>query len=383
MGAILYAAWRILHEPIGIVLPPLALAAVIVYLLNPMVSFLAARRIPRLASTAVAYIVLIGAMVGLGSLIGPLIVDQTGDFVERVPEIATSLLETTNAQLSRFGLPPIEAETAELGETIQTYVSDNTEQVLGLLRGAGTVAGRILHALLTVVLAPILAFYLLVDLPRVTEGIRRLIPPDGRGEVFSVGERILTTVGRYFRGQLGVAAFVAVGTALGLWVVGLPFWALVGTVTGLFNLVPLIGPFVGGIVGVIVAFTVGDGLGQAAAVVVVVTLVQQIDNHAITPVIHARTVKVHPITVIVALLVAGSLYGILGMLVAIPVVATVKLVVLHLVVTHMPSMSYLAAEGPGLFGTDLGPARPPGAPDGGGDGPRPDEQTVAVARDGE
>jgi hypothetical protein len=97
-------------------------------------------------------------------------------------------------------------------------------------------------------------------------------------------------------------------------------------------------------IGVLVALTVGGGLQQALLVVLVMVAVQQVDNHLVTPIVVGRSVSVHPITVILALIVAGSLGGIPLMFVAIPVTATIKLVLVHLAVTRLPSMSHLAEE---------------------------------------
>jgi len=360
---LLAGAWLVLREPISVVFPPLALAGVIVYLLNPLVRALTERGIPRVLGTAGAYVVMLGVVVGTGFAVGPLLADQFGDLVARLPDIATSVSDSLNQQAARFGLDAqlsLELDQADLPSSLSEFLRENSAQVTAVLQGAQNIATAAFHALLTLILAPILAFYLLSDLPRITEGVRYLLPPSDRGEVLSVAERIGRTVGAYFRGQLLVATFVAVATAIGLAIIDLPLWALVGLATGIFNLVPLIGPFVGGLIGVVLALTVGDGMSQAIAVVVVMTLVQQVDNHVITPNIIARTVKVHPVTVMLGLLVAASMFGILGMLVVIPFIAAVKLVALHIAVTRFPSMRHLAAEGPGLFGTDL--PQVPGAP---------------------
>ena len=218
--------------------------------------------------------------------------------------------------------------------------------MLALLRGAGSVVSWVVHLALAITLGPILAFYALSDLDRLAGGAARLLPPRGRDEVVEVSSRIGRIVGAYFRGQLLVALFVGTATSLGLWLVGLPFWAVVGIATGVFNLVPLVGPTLGGVIGVLVAVTVGGGIQQALLVVVVMVAVQQVDNHLITPLVVGRSVSIHPITVIIALVVAGSLGGIPLMFVAIPAAATLKLVLLHIAVTRLPSMAHLADELP-------------------------------------
>lgn len=349
------AAWYVLRGPLSIVVPPLALAAVLVYLLNPVVGALARRGVPRVLATLAAYVVLTVGVYALVRGVGPVIVRQAGDLVERLPEITETIQTEVNFQLARLGIDSriaVDVQSPATQQAVERYVDQNRDALVNLLVGALGVVGRVVHLLLTIVLAPILAFYLLADLPRLERGVERLLPPASRGEVVEVVRRIGTAVGGYFRGQVLVATFVGVATAVGLGVLGLPFWALVGALAGVFNLVPLIGPFVGGAIGIVVALTVGEGGTQALWVLAIMVAVQQVDNHVISPQILSRTVEVHPLTVILGLLVAGSLYGLLGMLVAIPLIAAAKLVVMYLLVTRVPSMRHLAGEGPGLFPRD-------------------------------
>lgn len=336
-------------NPLKLVLPPLALAGVLIYLLNPIVTWLERIGLPRALGTPLTFLVMIGVVVGAGTLVLPLLGRQILDFLERLPDIAESLESVTNAQLARMGINgriALDPGSLDIQESLRDVFGGDQAQLAGILRGAGSVLIALFHGVVTIIVAPFIAFYIVVDLPRLADGIRRLVPPDSRGELVDVVERIGRTVGAYFRGQLMVATFVGVATAIGLAIIGLPFWAVVGLIAGVFNLVPFIGPFVGGVIGALIALVVGGGFGQAVAVVVVMTLVQQIDNHIITPNVLSRTVHVHPVTIILALAVAGSMFGILGMLVAIPTVAAAKLVLLYVLVTRVPSMRHLAGEDP-------------------------------------
>ncbi|MGI8794781.1 MAG: AI-2E family transporter, partial [Acidimicrobiales bacterium] len=176
---------------------------------------------------------------------------------------------------------------------------------------------------------PIIAFYLLVDTPRLGRVARSLIPAGARSETMHVAGRLNRAIGGFFRGQLMVALVVGVMSSIGLAAIGLKFWFLVGMVAGLFNLIPLIGPWIGGIPGIAIALTTGSTL-QAVGVLVVMVVVQQIDNHVITPSVMQRVVHVHPAAVMLALLAGGSLFGFMGLLLAVPGVATIKIVVGHL-----------------------------------------------------
>lgn len=361
---VLALAWALAHllvEPIHLLVPPLALAAILIYVLNPVVTWFEGRGLHRVVGTTLAYLVLGGVLVGLSTLVLPVLARQTSELLERLPDIAVALQDSVNDQLARMGVDQrvtLDPEATETQQALQQFIEDNRDQLFGLLRGAGALVAGLVAGLVAIVLAPVVAFYVLSDLPRLSEGVRRLVPPRSRSEVVDVTQRILRTVGAYVRGQLLVASFVAVATAIGLVAVGLPFWALVGVAAGLFNLIPFVGPFVGGLLGVVLALTVGNGLGQAVAVVVVMVVVQQVDNHVITPGVLSRTVHVHPVTIILSLATAASLFGILGMLIAIPLLAATKLVIMYLLVTRVPSMAHLAGDGPELIdGVPVGEPR--------------------------
>jgi predicted PurR-regulated permease PerM len=189
------------------------------------------------------------------------------------------------------------------------------------------------------VIGLLVSFYLVVDLPKIRRAIMAAIPPRHGAEVRSVAADIGHAVGGYFRGQLLVATFVGIASTLALYIVGLPYWALVGALSGLFNLIPLIGPFLAGGIALFIAFTttgatggllhMHPGLPLALGSSVGLLVVQQIDNHIVTPNVIGRTVSLHPVTVMLGLLAAGSVFGLPGMLLAVPVAGSAKVVILH------------------------------------------------------
>ena len=155
-----------------------------------------------------------------------------------------------------------------------------------------------------------------------------MLPEGRRDEITGLAEKIGGALGGFFRGQLLVATFVGVASAVGLTLVKVPFAAVVGLIAGVFNLVPLIGPFIGAIPAVILGLLSGEPI-RALWGALVLLGVQQIDNHIISPNVMGRTVKLHPITVMLTLLAAGSMFGIFGMLIAIPTIAALKAVATH------------------------------------------------------
>jgi predicted PurR-regulated permease PerM len=198
----------------------------------------------------------------------------------------------------------------------------------------------------------VIAFYLLVDLPRLRRVTESLLPEGHRDELLHVGRRLNRAIGGFFRGQLLVALIVGIMVSVGLGVLGLPFWLLVGMVAGLFNIIPLVGPWVGAVPGVIIALTTRD-VGTALWVAGIMAGAQQIDNHFISPLVMQRAVKLHPAAVLLALLAGGSLGGFFGLLLAVPTAAVVKILAGHLWRTYVLGEPYdvaLVAEE-----TDEGP----------------------------
>jgi predicted PurR-regulated permease PerM len=122
---------------------------------------------------------------------------------------------------------------------------------------------------------------------------------------------------------------VGVMSSIGMFVIDLPFWLIVGMVAGLFNMIPLIGPWVGAVPGIIIALTTGGGVSKAVWVAIVMAIVQQIDNHFISPIVMQRAVKLHPAVVMLTLLAGGTLLGFFGLLLAVPAVAVLKIVFGH------------------------------------------------------
>jgi len=209
----------------------------------------------------------------------------------------------------------------------------------------------VLHAVVVFVIGLIVAFYLLVDLPRLRRGALAMVPPRHRADLEELSGRVGRAVGGFFRGQILVALFVGIASSIALKLVGLPFWLLVGMIAGLFNLVPLIGPWIAGAVAVVIALLNGD-LSMAIWAAVALALVQQVDNHLISPNVMSRTVQIHPVVVILALLLGATFYGILGMLVAVPLIAAAKICFMYLWVRHVD------------YGTDLvGAAEPAPQPE--------------------
>jgi predicted PurR-regulated permease PerM len=316
---------------IRVIIPPLVLAGAITFLLNPVVTRLHRRGFPRVIGTAAAYAIVIGVVVIIGLLVSPLVEEQVDLLSEEWPEVRADLEDTIN-DLSKesvendwpIQIPSVEELEGQVGDR-NGEESNFGAQVTSLTR----LAERIFHVALIFILGPIVAFYLLMDLPHIRRVTEEMIPDGSRDEVLLIAHRLNLAVGGFFRGQLAVAVIVGILVSLGLLVIGLPGWLIVGMIAGLFNMIPLIGPYVGAVPGIVIALTQRD-LKTALLVVAVMTIAQQIDNHFISPVVMKRAVQLHPAAVMMALLIGGTLSGFFGLLIAVPFAASLKIVGGHI-----------------------------------------------------
>ncbi|HWC32141.1 MAG TPA: AI-2E family transporter [Actinomycetota bacterium] len=323
-----FFAFRYVVYPIRIVFPPLVIAMIAVYLLNPIVTGLERRGLGRVWAALIVYL-LGGAIVGTALyFLVPLVAEQATNLADALPRIVGQASEAFQDVVGRFGVEVGEAPVAPDQQTITAFFGRFVSIAYGIVEIA-----------IIFILGPILGFYLLVDLPKIRRGLRAMIPARRRAEVESVLRKIGEAIGGFFRGQFLVALFVGIASSLVLLLVGLPFWAVVGLVAGLFNLIPLIGPFIGGAVAVVVAMTTSAPAGGvfglepgwplAVGSAIALTVVQQLDNHILSPQIVGRTVRLHPVTVMLGLLIGGALLGLWGMLLAIPTIAAIKILILH------------------------------------------------------
>jgi predicted PurR-regulated permease PerM len=283
---------------------------------------------PRAAGAGVVYVLFICLVALAINLLVPLVTRQIGQVIDHFPAYVADAQAMVRRVAARFGAEPNFRLDAD---QVRNWLAagDNRQAVTRYLTGLRSFTTSLLSTLVIFVIGPIMAFYLLVDLPRLRRGAMALIPPDRRDEVRMLMDRISQAVGGFFRGQLLVALFVGVASSIGLWAVRLPFWLLVGMVAGVFNLVPLIGPFIAGGLAVVIAVVGGEPLTALWAVLVLLA-VQQIDNHLISPNVMSRTVQLHPVVVMLALLVGASFAGLFGMLVIVPLVAVAKIIFLYL-----------------------------------------------------
>lgn len=271
------------------------------------------QRVPRWLAILVIYLAIVGVLTIAGLLVIPPLVDQAEDLWKRMPE----LLERAQGFLVHRGLlnHPVTLEE----------VVRNAPGPGDAVSTVATAVSTVLGGLLTFVTVLILTFYLLVESASLFEGFARLFPRADRPRVQSAALKISTKVSAWLRGQLMLGGAVGLSSALGLYLLGVPYFYVLGLITGFGELIPVVGPLLAAVPAILVALTVSN---QTAVITTVFFFVQQqIESNVLVPRVMGRQVGVSAVGVMVALLIGGSLLGVMGAVLAIPTAAIVQVVV--------------------------------------------------------
>src|SRR3954470_936598 len=300
------------------VLGLLFIAIFLAIALGPVVEFFARRRIARPVAILLTYLAMLGALFGLGLLVVPPIANGINKFVEDVPNYVDDLRNSkTFAKYDdKYKITP---ELEKQAKNLPTHVSS---AVSGLKSVTVGVFGAIVQ-LLTIL---VMTFLLLLDGRRMLGwGFRELGPERGE-RVERISGDVYKAVGGYVAGNLLISLFAGITSYVVMRILGIPFAVPLAVGVAFFDLIPLVGSTIAGAVIGVVALIVG-GPGKLIAWVIFLVVYQQVENNLIQPVVYRRTVAVHPLIVIVSILIGASLFGVLGALLAIPVAATVQIVV--------------------------------------------------------
>lgn len=336
----------VIAESVRVIWLPVAFAAGLVFILQPAVRAFERIRIHRLVGSLLAFLGLAGFVVAVTALIFPLVREQAVEFAQQLPDLYVEIVNWLRETGGRLGLD-VDALLSQ--EAIEEWLNDpaNQETIQNLLLGFGAGAGQVIRGVTEMVavvgLAPVLAIYILIDLDKFKENTLALTPPKHQDEVAFVAGAVGGALGSFVRGQILVAVIVGVASSLGMWLIDLPFWLLIGIISGFLNLIPFLGPIVGGALAALVALLNGDPW-QAAWAVVIMVIIQQIDNHIITPVVQRARVNLSPLVIVLALVIGGSLAGLLGVLIAVPVTAAIRILVGHLWRTRVLGQSWHEAS---------------------------------------
>ncbi|MHB1683845.1 MAG: AI-2E family transporter [Bacilli bacterium] len=301
------------------VLLPLLISIIATYVLRPIVDSLTVRRVPRTVGILLVYFVFAILTVILLQNVLPLLTQQISTFIRQLP----GYVATFDGLLDRLSfatrvLPNgvrmgLEKAIGGVETSLVTGLSQTLIGVKDLLGGA-----------VTAFVIPFLVFYLLKDYSLFTNLVVRWFPPQSRATAAGILAGIDHSLGKYVRGQLLVMALVGTATFIGLLMVRMPYALLLSLVVALTNIIPYLGPFIGAAPALFMALGISHAL--LIKVLLVNLIVQQLEGNVFSPWIMGKTMDLHPLLILLAVLLAGEVAGVTGLIFAVPIVAVSKVI---------------------------------------------------------
>jgi len=300
------------------------LGAAIAFLIQPAVTRLHAAGVPRLLAISLVFVAIIIILAGLVLLIVPLGVSEVGQLQVQAPTLATA------AQKSLNGLQPIQVFgiDIDLKGVTATINSHLREYLLGQFGNAVTLGLTALTTVLQLLLMFIVAFLLAIEAPAVRRDLRRFVPSDYRSDFDQIWRQVRKMLYAYVRGQLIIAALIGICSGVACAAIGLPDPIALGLIAGITALIPYFGPFIGAVPAILVGLS--QSPGTALLIALLYLLISNVILNVVYPKIMGDAVKLPPILVIVALIAGFSWGGILGMFVAVPIAATLRILFDHI-----------------------------------------------------
>jgi len=284
-----------------------------------------ARRLPRWLAILILYLFIISAIVGVFALVLPPLIDQARAFWAHLPDLVTQ----GQTWLIERGFLKRQMTMEEL---VQRAPGAGGGDTVGRVVGAAWSFVGGLFGLFTIL---ILTFYLLVDADSIRSSFLRLVPRRRRTQVAKASAEVTIKVSAWLNGQLLLAAIIGTTAAIGLWLLGVPYFYVLALIAGVGEMIPVVGPIIAAVPAVAVAASVSGSMAFWTAVFFFVQ--QQVENHLLVPKIMERQVGISPAMVIVALLIGGSLLGVMGAILAVPTAAIFQVIYQELERRHADS----------------------------------------------
>lgn len=305
-----------------VILFPFFISAFISYLLHPIVEGLHRRGMKRGLSVMIIYILFFGG-VGFGLYKGiPAIINQMQEFAENSPRLIEQYKTWVDMLYHHtsnwpFGVQShIEKGLDKLEVRMNSYVNNIVNYAMKAFD---------FFVFFTVI--PFIAFYMLKDYDEIKKMTWYLTPKKWRNQGRAFLQDVDTSLGGFIRGQLLICAITSVATSLMFWVFGMKYPLVLGTIIGITDVIPYFGPIIGSVPAVIIAATMS--VKMVITVVIIVIVLQFLEGNLLSPIIVGKSVHMHPLMIMLALLAGGELGGIAGMILSIPTLTVIKVIVLH------------------------------------------------------
>lgn len=308
------------------VVPPLILAFIAYYLMNPVVNLLEKIRIKRIWGIIIIILTITGTLTALALVSFPAIQSQIEDLITSFPKYLVKMSDDLKATMDNSFLGPYYDEAYNwVASTLSDLPSMIGDYIGKTFEGVMNVASTLTHVVVALITFPVILFFLLKDSAKFKNYCLQLLPPRFRSGMNQILNNMDVQVGSYIRGQIIVAICIGVLLFIGYLIIGLDYAITLAIVAAVTSVVPYLGPIIAISPAIIIAAV--DSPLMLLKLAVVWGVVQLLEGNFISPNIMGRTMQIHPLTIVIVLLVGGNLFGLVGVILGIPGYAILKVIV--------------------------------------------------------
>lgn len=325
MSTYLIKEWkilRILGEFLGLI-SPIFIGFLVAWLFDPVVTWLQEKKVPRLVGCIFVYLLIVGGLLLLLYLFLPTFGAQIKDFVGTVPDILVDLkifinniFDTINTDIVN-----IDVVKEQIYHSLEKFGNNITTNIPNMIINVGK---SLFSGGVSFLLGIMIGFYMLYDYDKINEHIENVIPNEWLNNYKELASRINTSLRGYVQGVFLIMFLVFMTQSIGLTIAGLKAPLIFALFCAIMDVIPYFGPYIGAIPAVIVGFTISPVVGIFCIISIVI--VQTLENNFYQPLIMGHTMQLHPVTIMISLLIFQHFFGIIGMVVATPVVACLKVI---------------------------------------------------------
>ena len=303
------------------VLAPLFIGFVVAWLFAPLVDKLTKKGMSRILSSMIVYVIFIAFLLVFFRIFIPIIYNELNELIKTLPSILSKITDFINNIFDKldtdaFDMNAVKTNILDAITMYGTSISSNLPTTIV------SIMSNLVSGLGTIFFGLIIGLYMLFDFDNVTNLLLKVIPVKHQVEVASLVEKIGSEVRKCVNGTLLVACMVFVCDTIGFSIIGLKSALLFGLFCGITDLIPYIGPYLGTAVATVVGLTQSPLIGLG--VFIIACVVQLVESYVLQPIVMSKATNLHPVIIICGLLIFGHFFGIIGMIIATPVVAILK-----------------------------------------------------------
>ena len=327
LATYLIKEWKILSllGRLLLVISPIFIGIIIAWLFDPLVDWFE-KRVPRAVGCIFVYLIILGGIFLFFYLLAPNFVGQVKDFASTVPDILKDLVKFSNGFID--GLE--KTFNYDLGDAKKQIYASLTDFGIKFTTNLPTyimnIGKSLINGIINFGLGLMIGFYMLYDYDKFHKQIRKLLPKSWKKNYDELGHRINSSLRNYVSGLFVVMLLVFLTQSIGLTLAGMQAPLLFALFCAVTDIIPYFGPYIGAIPAIIVGFTISPITGICCIISIVV--VQLLENNFYQPLIMGHTMKLHPITIMLGLLVFEHFFGIIGMILATPIIACIKVILM-------------------------------------------------------